>query len=181
MTVSLIDTDLDDADPMGELVAGEHQIIHVPNTLRAKTGPGERVDPALVKEAEMAIQEMAGEFRIWALEDVAELRGILTECVEGNDEIADKREKIYDISHNVKGQGSTFGYTLLTSVADNLCNFLDIQDDLSLDHIPVLMAHTEALHAILRFDVKGSDDPTGQEIVRSLHELIGKKAVRASL
>ncbi len=181
MTASLLDTDLDDADPMGELVAGEHKIIHVPNTLRAKTGPGERVDPARIKEAEKAIQEMAGEFRTWALEDVAELRGILTECVEGKHEIAGKREKIYDISHNVKGQGSTFGYTLLTSVADNLCNFLDSQDVLLLDHVPVLLAHTEALHAILRFDVKGSDDPTGQEIVRSLHVLIRKQAIKASL
>ena len=169
MTASLLDTDLDDADPMGELVAGEHQIIHVPNTLRAKTGPGERVDPARIKAAEKAIQEMA------------ELRGILNECVEGKHEIAGKREKIYDISHNVKGQGSTFGYTLLTSVADNLCSFLDSQDDLLLDHVPVLMAHTEALHAILRFDVKGSDDPTGQEIVRSLHVLIRKQAIKASL
>lgn len=181
MTASLLDTDLDDADPMGELVAGEHQIIHVPNTLRAKTGPGERIDPARVKEAEKAIQEMAGEFCTWALEDVAELRGILTECVKGKHEIASKREKIYDISHNVKGQGSTFGYTLLTSVADNLCNFLDNQEVLLLDHVPVLMAHTEALHAILRFGVKGSDDPTGQEILRSLHVLIRKQAIKASL
>lgn len=181
MTASLLDTDLDDADPMGELVPGEHQIIHVPNTLRAKTGPGERVDPARIKDAEQAILEMAGDFRGWALEDVAELRGILTDCVAGKLEIASKREKIYDISHNVKGQGSTFGYTLLTSVADNLCNFLDNQDTLLMDHLPVLMAHAEALHAILRFDVKGSDDPTGQEIVRSLHVLIRKQAVKASL
>jgi len=181
MTASLLDTDLDDADPMGELVPGEHQIIHVPNTLRAKTGPGERVDPARIRAAEKAIEEMAGEFRTWALEDVAELRDILTGCVEGKHEIAGKREKIYDISHNVKGQGSTFGYTLLTSIADNLCNFVDSQHVLLLDHVPALLAHTEALHAILRFDVKGSDDPTGQEIVRSLHKLIQKQALKASL
>lgn len=181
MTVSLLDTDLDDADPMGELVAGEHQIIHVPNTLRAKTGPGERVDPARIREAEKAIEEMAGDFRTWAMEDVVELRVILNECSAGTHEIAHKREKIYDISHNVKGQGSTFGYTLLTSVADSLCNFLDNQNELSLDDAPVLMAHTEALHAILRFDVKGSDDPTGQEIVRSLHVLIKKQKFRDSL
>jgi len=181
MTASLLDTDPDDGDPLGNLVAGEHQIIHVPNTLRAKTGPGERVDPARIKAAEKAILEMVGEFRTWALEDVARLRALLVDCLKGRAVIASERENIYDIAHNVKGQGSTFGYTLLTSVADNLCHFLDQQDVLGNDHIPVLMAHTEALKAILSFNVMGSDDPTGQEIVRSLHVLIRKQSLKASL
>ncbi len=178
MSVSLLDNNLDDADSMGELIDGEHQIIHVPNTLRAKTGPGERVDPARIKEAEQAILAMADDFRVWAMEDVDRMRTIINECTDGKLKVADERERIYDISHNVKGQGSTFGYTLLTSVADNLCNFLDRQETLLKEHLPVMAAHTEALSAILRFNVKGSDNPTGQEIVRSLHMLITKSPAK---
>ncbi|MDF1720402.1 MAG: Hpt domain-containing protein [Minwuia sp.] len=178
MSASLLDTDIDDTDPMGELVEGEHQVIHVPNTLRAKTGSGERVDPERIKAAEKAVLGMADDFRIWAMEDVAQMRDIIADCSAGSLHVVDERERIYDISHNVKGQGSTFGYTLLTSVADNLCNFLDRQNELNSEHLPVMAAHTEALSAILRFNVKGSDNPTGQEIVRSLHELITKQPVK---
>lgn len=178
MSISLLDADLDDADPLGELIEGEHQIIHVPNTLRAKTGPGERVDPARIKEAEKAVLAMADDFVVWAMEDVARMRQIIADCVAGELKVAEERENFYDISHNVKGQGSTFGYTLLTSVADNLCNFLDRQNTLTKEHLPVMAAHTEALGAILRFNVKGSDNPTGREIVRSLHELITKQPTR---
>ena len=45
----------------------------------------------------------------------------------------------------------------------------------SLDDLTVIAPHVEALRAILKHDVRGSDDPIGVEIVQSLHQLTERR------
>ncbi|WP_416900127.1 MAG: hypothetical protein ACMVY4_10655 [Minwuia sp.] len=159
---------------LGEPVAVEsgpgHQIIHVPNTLRAKVGSGTRVDPALIKKAQRAVDGMATEFRERARIELEEINDMVMRA-PSSDDIAACYQEIFDTVHDLKGQGSTFGFTLLTSIGDSLCRYLDTLESPSVDHLTIIAPHVEALRAIIRFDVQGSEDPVGQKIVESLYKL----------
>lgn len=148
----------------------EAQIIHVPNTLRAKVGSGNRIDPKLIQDAQSAVDGMAGEFRTRAGEELEMVHELVSTAAEADD-LAAHYDLILGIIHDLKGQGSTFGYTLLTNIGDNLCRYMHMMKSPSLDHLTIIAPHIEALRAVVRLDVKGDDDPIGKEIVNSLHVL----------
>lgn len=150
----------------------EHQVIHVPNMLRAKVGPGAGMDPNLIRKAERAVAEMADDFRDWAADDLARLTELTETIVDNDHRLTAHFSEIFDVAHNLKGQGGTFGYTLLSHVGDNLCRFVESLDEPSLADQPLIDAHVDAMRSILRFDVRGDDDPTGRAIVESLRLLI---------
>lgn len=151
----------------------EAQIIHVPNTLRAKVGAGSRIDPRLIQNAQRAVDSMAGDFRARAGEEL-EMVHELVDGASDVEDLASHYDLIFGMIHDLKGQGSTFGYTLLTSIGDNLCRYMLKIKNPSLDHLTIIAPHIDALRAVVRLDVKGDDDPIGKEIVNSLHVLSSK-------
>lgn len=152
----------------------KYQVIHVPNTLRAKVGSGSAIDPALIEQAEAAVQNMSGNFREWAKEDLEKLQVLVDDTKNQTHRLAEHYEDIFDIVHDLKGQGGTFGYTLITLVGDSLNKFLEGRTETTLDQLKIIIAHVEALKAIMAHDVKGSDNPIGQQIVNGLHQLVKK-------
>lgn len=157
---------------------GEHQIIHVPNTLRAKAGAGTGIDPGLVKAAEKVVEDMAVDFRAWATEDLRSLAKLVADTPDHAGDLPGHFNRIFDLAHDLKGQGGTFGYSLLTAIADNLCRFIERLARPTRDHVPVIEAHVDALRAILHYDVKGLNDPTGREIMTGLQILVEKAHAR---
>lgn len=163
------------ATKVDEKKTKSHQIIHVPNTLRAKVGSGSGVDPQLIQKAQDAIDEMAEEFRVWAEQDIIRVQELVADTPNHADDLAEHYDKIFGVVHDLKGQGGTFGYTLLTSVGDNLCRFIGHLEEPSMDDLTIIAPHVEALRAILKHNVRGSDDPIGVEIVESLHKLAQRR------
>lgn len=157
---------------------GEHQIIHVPNTLRAKVGGGVGIDPALVRAAEQVVEDMAVDFRDWAAEDLRVLGQLVAGTGQAVGNLKAHYTRIYDLAHDLKGQGGTFGYTLLTGIADNLCRFVEHLDRPGTEHQPVVEAHVDAMRAVLHHGVKDLNDPTGREIMSGLRILVEKTRVR---
>jgi hypothetical protein len=156
-----------------DAVPQEAQIIHVPNTLRAKVGSGTRIDPKLIRDAQSAVDGMAGDFRNRAVEELEMVSDLVSDAPDADD-LSAHYELIFGMIHDLKGQGSTFGYTLLTSIGDNLCRYMHKIEKPSLHHLTIIAPHIEALKAVARLDVKGDDDPIGKEIVNSLHVLSSK-------
>jgi len=146
------------------------QIIHVPNTLRAKVGGGERLDPRLVKAAQDAIEDLSDDFRVRAQAELEQVHDLIGSANAAKDP-APYLKQIFGIVHDLKGQGATFGYTLLTSIGDNLCRFMHRSGEMKREQLTIVIPHVDALRAVIRLDVKGSDDPIGKEIVASLHKL----------
>ncbi|WP_417516772.1 hypothetical protein [Minwuia sp.] len=155
-----------------ETVEGDGcQVIHVPNTLRAKVGSGTKIDPAMIRKAQAAIDDLAGDFRERAGNDLEKVHRLVGLSESRADELRAHYAEIFEVIHDLKGQGSTFGYTLLTSIGDNLCRYMMKHDEPSLEQLTIIAPHVDALRAVIRFDVQGGDDPIGQKIVDSLYEL----------
>lgn len=83
--------------------------------------------PDAVRDAEAAVAALADSFLEWIGEDIARAKQALAAA---NDKPGDNQAEIraiFEVVHNVKGQGGSFGYDLLTTVGGSLCNYLRVE------------------------------------------------------
>lgn len=154
-----------------------YEIINPPNKLKQTVGPkvdlgsGEllaRADAAMRKAA--AAVDLADD----ADEYLARLRKALADvgARQGGDQTAAITE-IYNITHDLRGQGTTFGYPLVTRVARSLNHYLENRKKLSGAEADVVKAHVDALTVVLKNRMTGDGGAVGEEIASSLESIVG--------
>lgn len=153
---------------------GAYQLITPPNLLKAKVGTGGAggIDADLIKRAEDVIDTMSDEF--------AESVSLEINCVmkhamdlEADANLAGEiLNEIRRIAHDLRGQGGTYGYDLISDVAASLFHYTEIlSDPMELKH-EVLQAHADAMRAVIKNKVKGSGGEIGADLVQSLDALV---------
>lgn len=163
------------ASAAGAPSGGKVEIIHPPNLLKMKVGSG-GVDPGRIARAEAAVAELAQSYLDWALKDLATLQSQLEKA---RAEPANRRQRLKELfqtAHDMKGQGSTFGYPLVTQVAKHLCHY--IEGHLGRDSMPdlaVIGAHVDALTVVLRQRISGDGGAEGRLLVSELETLVERK------
>lgn len=144
------------------------EIFMPPNVLKAKVGGGGNgggIDPATLARAEQAIEAMKGDFAEWVATDVEKLHTARAAFAASADK--DTRDTLYRASHDLKGQGATFGYPFVARVADSLCRLLDT---VAAEALPAQLidAHVDAIRVILRDHVKGNASRTATVLAQEL-------------
>lgn len=151
---------------------GSYQMITPPNLLKAKVGSGGGIDPELVKKAESVIDGMQDTFRDRVISEVARIGALVTRFVENDEPGHDFAAPIFKIAHDLKGQGATFDYPLVTEIGTTLCAYLESLDAPENMKVEVVRAHTDALRAVVTNSVEGEGGEVGTELVSGLRELV---------
>ncbi|HSZ73239.1 MAG TPA: Hpt domain-containing protein [Rhizomicrobium sp.] len=143
------------------------EIFMPPNMLKAKVGGGTftGLDVAAMQRAEKAMETLKGEFSGWIGEDVEKLAHVRdTFAALANEET---RGDLFRASHDLKGQGLTFGFPFVARVASSLCKLLD---SAPADAIPLRLvdAHVSTIRVILRDGIKGAQDRTASVLCEEL-------------
>ncbi|WP_308910733.1 Hpt domain-containing protein [Pseudokordiimonas caeni] len=81
--------------------------------------------------------------------------------------------RIFEHSHNLKGIGSTFGFSLLTDVADNLCRYIKYVGPTPDFRTDVVKAHVDAIIRIIDTPMPGDGGPEGERLLARLQVLAG--------
>lgn len=142
---------------------------------KARSGKGPlRIDPALLQAAEDAVLRLGDEYGVWAQEELEELAASAAALRAGEVEpgvgISDIARRALDI----KGQAGAYGFELITSIADLLMHHAEnLIDPTARDH-EIIVAHIDAMQAVLREKVKGHGGALGAEIVAGLEALVGR-------
>lgn len=87
--------------------------------MKAKVGGPGAVDADAQARAEPVIADMAGDYLEWAEEDLLNMEDALDKLKAA--ETKDRKEHIEDIfqlSYNVKGQGGSFKYDMMTRIGE---------------------------------------------------------------
>lgn len=130
------------------------------------------IDADMIRRAEDAVSQLSEEYREWARGDIVSLRDWLKKATD-----AESREnsyvKIRAIAHDMRGQGSTFGYPLMTRIARSL-SVLIKSVDIEEDARALIAAHIDAMAAVIENNV--SDQRTAQalDITRGLESATGR-------
>lgn len=133
--------------------------------LKVRLRPGTNAD--LIEQAERCVQQLAPEYERHAAQDLARLKAVFESLWQEPDSRGDAVPAMHKIAHDMKGQGTTFGYVLVTDVADSLCRYLksvppDRQSGDAIDR------HLMALDAVLVGHLTGDGGEIGQSIRRLL-------------
>ncbi len=148
-------------------------IFNLPNRLREKVmGLGKGgpmvIDPEILKAAEQQLDRMETDYSDW-------VRGTLKQLVDAYDKgITDERARvamvaqINRISHDLRGQGTTFGYPLITVFGNSLYDCTVKIERVPDKLLEFIRAHIDGITAVIRDRIKGSGGAIGTELVESL-------------
>ena len=107
-----------------------------------------------------------------AKKDVANLERFIAPAIVDPALWTDTCQKMRLIAHNVKGQGTSFGYPLMTQIGDSLAILLklDLNDESA--QLCLVEAHVAALRLVLDQDVKGDGGAHGGLLTARLRGLV---------
>lgn len=74
------------------------------------------LDPVALARAEAALAALSDNYLAWADADLARLRAALDPF---------RPDMLFTIAHDMKGQAGTFGFPLVTELANSLCRLLE--------------------------------------------------------
>lgn len=149
------------------------QIINPPHGLgKAIVGDGAlKLDSDLLKQAEQAIGALEGGFSELAAVSLAEIRAALARADANRDDAGTELSKMFTLVMDLKGQGATYDYMLLTEIGDLLKKFTEARETITGRDIKIIGAHIDAMQAVLREKIKGDGGEVGRQIVANLHQL----------
>ncbi len=154
------------------------KLIEPPHPLREKVGPPGKggVTAEMLARAEQVVAEMAETFHDWAKEDVASIQKACDglEAAPSAAAAADHLERVFGVAHDLKGQGGSFGYPLITQVGNALCRLVETLEAPGPREIEAIRLHVDAIRLIIANRMTGDGGPEGERLVRGLDLVLRK-------
>ncbi len=157
------------------------EVIIPPNTLRAKVGSASgkvMLDPAVLKRAEMAMDNLRQEFSGWLAKDIEALANAFS--VFAKSPTADNAGYLFRAAHDLKGQATTFEYPLIARVAASLAKLMDGMTSWRASPLPLVAAHVDAIAVIHRERIKDISNRTALVLAEELEARVVKTLAKAS-
>ena len=125
--------------------------------------------------AEAAVADLALDYARWALADVAKARAALAAATDEPAERGRHVEALFRAGHDLKGQGSSFGYPLVTKIGQSLCVLTrNRARDYGSRDLDLAKSHLDALELILTKGLKGEGGKVGAELVAKLEQRVSE-------
>jgi hypothetical protein len=152
------------------------QVIHQPNKLKDLVGGQASVDDDLLAKAEAAAQAVVNSIDM-AETCKADLEAMsdAVESLSSGDKDPSHEKRIYGIMHDLRGQGASFGYPLVTRIATSMNHYLDsgTAGKRGKADLDVIRAHVDAVKGVLTNRLKGETGQIGLQIVSGLEAISG--------
>jgi len=129
----------------------------------------------MLRRAETVIAGMTEQYQEIAAQDVSQIEEAVAELEgePGGHPMALKR--IFDVAHDMKGQGETFGYPMITVIGNQLCRFIEtLSGAPNADELAVIKLHAKALRVVVAERIKTSDGETAKTLLGGLELVIQK-------
>ena len=157
----------------------ELEIINPPNTLKSKVregGPG-AVDLATLERAERVIEQMADSYLEWVQEDLVRMDAAYKALAAATGDRKAEAEQVFQIAHDIKGQGGSFGYDLMSLIANELCRLIERQDKFGTGEVQAVKVHADAMKLVIQNRMKGDGGANGQALVAGIRQ-VGDKLIK---
>ncbi len=156
----------------------EVEYITPPNDLRKKqklAGVTMTLDAGWIDAAERSMGAAKFDYMEAAAEDLIKLQQTYDAAVKDPANRVARIQDLYGMVQAIKGQGTSFGYPLMSAVGNQLARFIEeTGDNLTDPQLEVVKVHVEALRLIMMQKMEGEGGPIGQKIVAGLGMVIKK-------
>ena len=148
-----------------------YEEIALDNVLGAKLGGP--IPDACLHRAERALAALKSQYMEWVYRDL----DLLQETLElgFDDDDPQRREEVLlqlrRLSHDMRGQGGTFGYPLVSQVAGALNEVLKLPHLSAERLVRLIQLHGDVIKRILDNQIEGEGGKAGPKIIERLHTL----------
>jgi len=132
------------------------------------------ISPEAIAAAENMLDKMAEDYPDWVSNLLLTLQEKHGRCVDTPEDRKELFEEINSIAHDMKGQGGTFGYPLMTHFADSLYSITDGRGDYNDNQIELVKSHLDAMRAVIKSRLKGDGGEIGKELTDTLDKALEK-------
>jgi len=137
-------------------------------------GPLKPLNEHQIGEISSAMQSLASGMGDWLKSDMDRLneaRNAFLADQRSHDRIKD----LHRAAHDLKGLGVTYGYPIVSAIADTLCKSINAmieRGDLPED---LVNAHVDALRAVVNLELRDATSGPADELLQGLNRLAEKK------
>ncbi len=129
------------------------------------------------KRAHAAIEKLKRSYiEEWAPTALDELERTLKMARSSPDLAAEQLQAAHRLAHDMKGQGATFGFALVSDIGGALCVLTNNRVAATSAELRAMLAHVRAARSILTRELEDPDCPEAHAVMREL-----KSAIRANL
>lgn len=132
------------------------------------------IDEQALARAEQLFAEMAEDYPDWVQAQLDRLYALHRRAVDHPDQRGAVLKELFAIAHDLKGQGGTFGYPLVTAFATSLNRFTVGRTVVTDSNVEIIKAHIDAMRAVIRDRVSGDGGDIGKALARGLEAVIAK-------
>lgn len=129
-----------------------------------KTG-GPRPDEAILR-ALNAAEDLMEHYQGWAVDDLSKLWQQFQDLQheESRELAAAEIIEMFNVAHEIRGQGGTFGFPLISLIGDSLCKFIEDRKQISPIELEVIRVHILAMKAVFRQELRGPQTPMRRDL-----------------
>ena len=81
---------------------------------------------------------------------------------------------VYQEALNIKNQGLSLGYDLMTEICNELCLLIEKLDEASPKEVEIIKLHIEAMKLVIAKNIKGTGGDIGEEVLAGLRQVCDK-------
>jgi multidrug efflux pump subunit AcrA (membrane-fusion protein) len=123
--------------------------------------------------AEEATTALRANYTQWARIDVDNTQALLDAAKKAPEGRREQLDLLYAAMHNIKGQGTSFGYPLVTRLGQSLCRLIAPGRAVDDAGLKVAQAHLDALKLVLDQKIAGKGGEVGDKLATRLESLTG--------
>lgn len=146
-----------------------HEVVQPGNKLREMVGGKRPIgDGDTLRKAEAAAKKVQDR-----TDYTGHVQTNLTRLMVAYDRAqgADRAEALHDmfeIAHDMRGEGGSFGFPLVTQIGDILCKYLSALKSPDALEPSIVKLHIDALKAVINQRLRGEGDDTAKQVVDGL-------------
>ncbi len=122
--------------------------------------------------AQAAVAALARDYVRWARSDLTSCQNHLDAALAVPAERATHIRAIFALAHNIKGQGGSFGFPLITRIGQSLSRLTQASRTVSESDLQLVASHLQALRYILDNELTGDGNPEAQSLVTALESRV---------
>ena len=103
------------------------------------------------EKAMAVLDDLSKDYLVWVQTDLKNLENAFFQAlqVDGEQIVSLIRDKLFRTAHDMKGQGATFGYDLVTDIGNHLCRYIERFDNFDEKQMDEIKIHINALRQVL--------------------------------
>ena len=121
--------------------------------------------------------ELADQFVEWTQEALVEMRQLVDALGSTITRDMSSMNKLYDLSHNIKGLGASFDFELMTSIGASLCGYLKKLKGTDSVSRRAIEAHARAFEVVLGHKITGDGGDQGDALKLRLQAIIHEESI----